>query len=143
MNILLNLLGVEAESGMTLSHWEWDFREPFPLWLAIVLFVLGLAWATVVYTFEKGTIGWVRRPIGILLRSATIGIILFLLLEPIIRLEYKTERDRPIALLLDNSQSLQQQDRRVSVEDKARALIALDLLPTDIDLGGEETKKEV
>ena len=72
-----------------------------------------------------------RRLVLVLLRSAALGVLLLLLLRPVLVAEYQGERPRSVALLIDNSQSMKQQDRRLSAADRLRVAIAEDLLPPD------------
>src|SRR5687768_16444301 len=124
METLYDLLGATSQDGMSLENAEPAFRELIPFWLAVLILVAGVAWSFLVYVFEKGSIGWVRRMLGALLRSTSIAVILLILLNPVLVPRAHDHANLPVILLLDNSQSLKLEDKRVRLEDKARALIA-------------------
>ena len=54
---------------------------------------------------------------------------LFLILRPILLVEFRGERPKGVVFLLDNSQSMQQRDRRLTDGDKARVAITMGKLP--------------
>jgi hypothetical protein len=58
-----------------------------------------------------------------------------LLFRPVLLAEFHGERPRGVALLLDNSQSMKQQDRRLSDTDKLRVAIAQNLVPPRTSMG--------
>ncbi len=126
---LNELLGVEAPAGTTLKSAELVFRGPFSLWLGLVLFVVLAAGVFALYWIERGRIGPVRRSLMALLRCALILLLLLLIFRPLLLSEFEGQRPRPIALMLDNSQSMKQQDRRLSSADKLRVALARGLLP--------------
>jgi hypothetical protein len=131
MEWLNELLGVEAPAGTTLKSAELVFRGPFSLWLGLALFVVLAAGVFALYWIERGRIGPVRRSLMAVLRCALILLLLLLIFRPLLLSEFEGQRPRPVALMLDNSQSMKQQDRRLSSADKLRVALARDLLPPD------------
>src|SRR4051812_36758673 len=109
-------------------------RGWFPLWLAIVLAVLSGAAVLAFYVREA-------QRVPLLVRLALAGIrcvilfgILFLVLRPTWMLETRGERERPIVLLVDDSQSMQTADSRTNPHDRFRAAIAYGLVPPESPL---------
>jgi len=143
MNTFFYLLGVRPEENMELTDWQVSFRELIPLWVGIILLALGIAWSFFIYFQEKGTLGWPRRVLGALLRSTLIAILIFLLLKPMLLVVFSGEEECPVSVLLDNSQSLQLVDRRVTQEDKARVLIVQNKLPAVAGLTSDAAKDAV
>ena len=64
-----------------------------------------------------------------MLRTALIGLVLVLLLRPVLLAEFNGNRPRSVVLLIDDTQSMTQADRRVSDHDHLRVAIAKDLIP--------------
>jgi hypothetical protein len=131
MEWLTNFLGIDAPEHTRLAGAELTFRGSFPLWLAALVLAAVAAGVVVLYAQERGRLGLVRRGLLILLRTAVLALLLALLLRPALVAEFRGERPRPVALLLDSSQSMKQRDRRTSVADKVRAAIARGLVPQD------------
>ena len=59
------------------------------------------------------------------------ALVLLLLMRPMLLAEFKGERPAGVVLLLDNSQSMTQQDRRLIAADKFRVAIAKGLVAAD------------
>ena len=103
---------------------EISLRGTFPWWLAALLLV-ALAVPTVLFYRREA----VRTHPGLLalmaaLRIAAFAVLAFLLLRPVLVREFHGERPRPVALLLDNSQSMTQRDPRLSTADRLRVAVA-------------------
>lgn len=131
MEWLNELLGVKAGPGMTLRSADLAFRSPWPWWAAGgVLLLLG-ALVFFLYWRERGRIGPVRRAVMATLRTALLLLLLLLIFQPVLRSEFEGQRARPVVLLLDNSQSMKQQDRRLSHPDLMRVAIAQGLAAPD------------
>jgi hypothetical protein len=106
-------------------------RGSFPGWLAIILMVAIAGLAVGFYFTESMKLGTKRRLILAGLRALTLCTIVFLLCKPVAVRDVKTEKNRPIVLLADNSESMKMEDPRPSAADKIRAAIALDRLAPD------------
>lgn len=143
METLYELLDVTSQDGLSLEGAEPVFRELIPFWVAALVLGLGVVWAFTVYFFEKGSIGWIRRILGALLRSSAIAVILLILLNPVLIPRATDSANLPVILLLDNSQSLKLEDKRVRLEDKARALIARNKLSPDAGVSGRVAQDAV
>jgi hypothetical protein len=140
MNLLTRILAIDVPENTKFHSWEPSFRGLTVGWLiAIALFVLiGSLGVILFYFLEKGTLGWFRRVLLIGLRCSLLLLLLFLILRPMLLIEFIGERPQGVALLIDNSESMgeKSRDRRLTAVDKARVAIALNLLPlkTPIDL---------
>src|SRR5205085_7966901 len=108
-----------------------SLRGMIPLWAALLVVLAIGGGVGFLYAREITRLGAMRRLVLVLLRSAALGVLLLLLLRPVLVAEYQGERPRSVALLIDNSQSMKQQDRRLSAADRLRVAIAEDLLPPD------------
>src|SRR3954471_23748454 len=131
MDWLNRLLAVDAPPGTSLHSAQWTLRGVLPAWamaLLVVAFAIGSVW---LYAREPAAIGWRRRLLLAGLRTAALGILVVLLARPVLLAEFGGERPRGVAVLLDNSQSLQQKDRRVSPRDRLRVAIAKGQAPAD------------
>ncbi len=127
MDWLIKLLAVEVPDNTVLQSAELSFRGN--AWLALPLLVLLGAGAFFLYWKEGGKLSWRRRAGLALLRTAVLAVLLFLLFRPVLLAEFQGQRPLGMVLLLDNSQSLQQQDRRLSDADQLRVAIANNMVP--------------
>src|SRR5262245_15907103 len=100
------------------------FRGTFPGWLFWLLAVLAVAGTVFIYLREVMKMDVFQRVVLITLRSLALVAILFLLRKPVIVDDVKGERPRPIAVVLDNRQSMKQEDPRLTTEDRLRIAIA-------------------
>src|SRR4051794_24418221 len=138
MQWLNELLGVEAPPGTRLKSAELAFRGLFPWWVAAVLLVVLGAGVVALYWRERARIGVVRRALMAGLRTALILLLILLLFRPLLLSEFEGKRPQPVVLLLDNSQSMQQQDKRLSNADQLRVAIAKGMLPPQTRVQGSE-----
>jgi hypothetical protein len=134
MDYLTKLLVVDAPENTALRAAELSFRGLLPWWLAGLLFVTLVALTCYLYSLERGTMGWPRRVLMIVLRSTLLGLALLLLARPVLLAEFEGERPRGIVMLVDNSQSMQLQDRRLSEADRWRVAIAQNIVPAQTPL---------
>ncbi|HET6572701.1 MAG TPA: hypothetical protein VFG68_03790, partial [Fimbriiglobus sp.] len=107
------------------------FRGWFPKWLAVAMGVLAVAAVVLLYLREAGRVPAWRRAVMAGLRAATLASVLLLLLRPTLLTETRGHRPRPVAVLVDDSQSMTTRDPRPNFPDKWRAAVALDLVPPD------------
>src|SRR5438105_1374931 len=129
MDFLVQLLGIEAPEHTRLQSAELSFRGLIPLWLAVLTLLVLTAGILYLYRLENGTMGWPRRLLMAGLRVALLALLLLLLFRPVLLAEFEGQRPRSIVLLLDNSQSMTQHDRRLTGADKLRVAIAKGLVP--------------
>ena len=136
MNLLTRILAVDVPENTTLHSMEPSFRGLTTVWLIALIFlvVLGVLGVAFFYRLEKGTLGWFRRIILIGLRCSLLLLLLFLIMRPLLLVEFVGERPQGVVLLVDNSQSMTLRDRRVKPADKARVAISLGKLPLQTNL---------
>jgi hypothetical protein len=136
MNLLTKMLAVDLPKDTRLASWELGFRGLPIGWLVLLFLVIlaGLVGIVLFYVNEKGTLGWIRRILLIGLRCALVLVLLFLILRPVLLAEFVSTHPVGVALLIDNTQSMQLRDRRLTDADKARVAIALGMLPLDADV---------
>jgi len=143
MNFIARILGADTPPNTALTAAELHFRGLTPWWLAaLVLLALALA-AVWLYRLERGTFGPWRRGLMIGLRVLLFALLLVLLARPVLLAEFAGERPRGVVLLLDNSQSMQQQDRRLAEADKYRVAIAKNLVPLTTKFDDEKSLGEL
>jgi hypothetical protein len=110
---------------------ELQTRGWFPRWAAVALGLLAVVAVGVLYAKEAGRLGVIRRLLLAGVRMATIVVVAFLLLRPVWVREQSGDRRRPIAVLIDASQSMDSKDPRPALEDQWRAALAYGLIDPD------------
>ncbi len=120
MEYLVDLLGMEVPANTHLQGAELSLRGLLPWWLAVVLGLLLAVGVWLLYRLEQG-LRWPRRLLMAALRFGVLALLLMLLLRPVLLAEFGGQKPRGIVLLLDNSQSMKQTDRRLTRADKRRA----------------------
>lgn len=139
MNFLAKLLGADVPANTALTSAELHFRGLVPWWVAVPLFLLLAAGVTFLYRMERGSFGTARRIVMIGLRVALLALLLFLLARPMLLAEFAGRRPSGVVVLLDNSQSMMQQDRRLTEADKFRVALAKNLVPLATNLTDEKS----
>src|SRR5262245_507347 len=108
MDFFNRLLTPDAPTGSTLHSAEWSLRGPVPAWAAgLVLIALAIA-AVWFYRREPTRIRPLYRWGLIALRIGLLVSLLMLALKPVLVAEFAGQRPRGVAILLDNSQSMNQ-----------------------------------
>jgi uncharacterized membrane protein len=110
------------------------FRGSFPRWL---IFILAIAvFGSVVWFYSREALKLSPRRKAILAgcRVLTLWMILLLLMKPVWVSETEIPKPRPIAVVLDNSQSMTIKDPRLNLEDRVRLAIARDVRAPDAGL---------
>ena len=102
-----------------------SFRGWFPPWAAVILGVLAVAGTVALYYRDMASVPLWRRGVLAVVRILLLASVLFLALRPTIVTEVRGERPRPIAVLVDDTESMTNADRRTNVDDQYRAAIAL------------------
>jgi hypothetical protein len=120
MSLLQQLLGFELPDGATLSEFGLALRGGVPVWLLVMLMLAAVAAAALVYRGERVDMPRDRRLTLAALRGAALALLVALIARPAIIGEAHGQRPRGVALLVDNSASLKQADRRGSAADLAR-----------------------
>jgi hypothetical protein len=110
---------------LTVPLWaEMQRRGWFPLWLAILLGVAAAAVVIRLYLRESERLGVFPRLLLAALRITLVLLVAFLLLRPAWVHRDERSRQRPIAVLIDVSQSMAQRDARPNSDDQWRLALA-------------------
>lgn len=139
MDLLIKLLAVDAPAGTRLQSAELHFRGLIPWWVGVLLLVGLGALVITLYLKEKARLGVVSRVALAFLRIGLFAILLFLLCRPLLLAEFEGERPRGVVVMLDNSESLTQHDRRITSDDHARVALALGKAPLSTPLAKIES----
>jgi hypothetical protein len=134
MHPLQRLHLIDAPEHTTLQSAVLSWRGLLPVWLAALLLIAAAAGIVFLYRRENARLGVVRRSVLAGLRIAIVALVLVLLSRPVLIAEFHGERPRGAVLLIDDTDSMKQRDRRVSDEDRLRVAIARGLLPPDTPL---------
>jgi hypothetical protein len=110
---------------------ELALRGWFPWWVALPLWLLAAGLVAVLYVKEAGRAAVLPRVSMALVRLGIVAAVAFLLLRPAWVSEDRGTRPRPIAVLIDVSQSMDEADPRPNFLDRWRAAVAFDEAPAD------------
>ncbi len=143
MSLFYKLLGIDVPPGASSQSLELQFRGWLPWWLVLLLAVILCGGTFVLYKTERAKFGWYMRLPMACLRAMALALLLFLLCRPVLQFECTALRPREIILLIDNSQSMKQQDRRLALAERLRVAIAQGLLPPGTLLAGPTAPQEV
>jgi len=114
-----------------------QLRGSFPGLIALILGVAAVVAVVVLYVRERPKIALGPRIIMAILRTAIVALVAFLLMRPVWVDEEKRDKIRPVAVLIDVSQSMDSADPRPSLDDQGRAAIAFGLIDPDKGLPTE------
>ncbi|MBP3957214.1 hypothetical protein J8F10_18285 [Gemmata sp. G18] len=96
--------------------------------VAIPLGLVAVAAVVVLYAKEAGRLTAAQRLLLTGVRAAIVTVVAFLLTRPVWVSERAGERPRPVAVLIDVSQSMDQKDPRPNPDDQWRAALAFGLI---------------
>ena len=99
-------------------------RGSFPGWLALVLMLAAVVAVGILYAKEAGRLSGPRRLTLAGVRILVVIIVAFLLLRPVVVQQRTNDQPRPIAVLIDVSQSMNNADPRPTLPDQWRAAMA-------------------
>jgi hypothetical protein len=111
MNWLQRFHLIDAPPDTTLESAELTLRGVFPWWVALLILLLASAGIAFLYSREGGRLSFLRGALLTILRIGIVALVLVLLLRPVLLAEFQGARSRPVVLLVDNSQSMKQQER--------------------------------
>lgn len=129
--VSLSFSAPSAPSAVNPLFADLAFRGWFPPWAAVALGVVAVVGVVALYRREAGRLPVLPRVAMAFFRAAALAAILFLALRPTLVTDVRGERPRPVAVLVDDSQSMLTRDPRVNVIDRWRAAVALNLVPPD------------
>jgi hypothetical protein len=121
-------------SAFVVASWlpELQRRSSFAfLVVAIILGIAAVALVGLLYAKEAGRLGILPRLVMAAVRMAIVAIVAFLLIRPVVVLENREERSRPIGILIDVSQSMSKDDARPNTIDQWRTALAFGLVNAD------------
>ncbi|OWK46707.1 glutamine amidotransferase [Fimbriiglobus ruber] len=107
------------------------FRGWIPWPVALLICVAATVAVVFVYLREAGRVPVWRRAVLASLRALALGSILFLALRPTLLTETHGKRPRPVAVLVDDSQSMLAHDPRPNFPDKWRVAVGFDKVAPD------------
>ena len=136
MDLLYYLLGIDVPAGTTLRGLDLQFRGGLPWWLVVLLALALSAGVVILYLTERGKVHWLVRLVMAAFRAAALVFLLLLISKPVLEAEFEGRRPREIVLLIDNTQSMKQQDRRLNLPDKLRVALATGKLDPGTPLAG-------
>ena len=110
---------------------ELSLRGWFSPYLAVAFAVIGMAIVGALYVFEAGRLAVLPRITLALLRMGIIAAVAFLVMRPVWVQEINGSKKRPVAIMIDTSQSMNSADPRPNMDDQWRAAIAFGLVPAD------------
>ncbi len=106
-------------------------RGWFPWPVALLLAVAACGGVLFLYMLESKRVPLLVRLLLAGIRGFTLCSILFLLLRPTWVQQTSTSRYRPVAVMIDNSQSMLNKDARTNIADRHRVAVAYDLTAPD------------
>ncbi len=121
---------------------EWVFRGGMSVWVAYPLMILAVVAVFAVYFRESMKMHIAVRIVMALFRGLALVAIILLLRKPVIVSQDAATKPLPIAVMIDNTQSMLQQDARTSSADLLNAGIAYDILPPDHDASLTPSEEE-
>jgi hypothetical protein len=136
--MLHRLLGLDFPADSELTSLGVALRGGLPLWAVGALAVAAALAAAAVYRRERADLPGRTRWLLAGLRAAALAVLVALIARPAVVAEAQGRRPRPVAVLVDNSASLRQADRRSNPADLLRVAIALGQAPPDADPDGEQ-----
>ncbi|MCI0703088.1 MAG: VWA domain-containing protein, partial [Planctomycetia bacterium] len=107
---------------------ELERRGWFPGWLALLLGLAAVGAICLLYALEAGRLGVGRRMMLGGVRMVILLVVAYLLLRPVWVSETTGEKPRPVAVLIDVSQSMDNKDPRTLPDDQWRAALAYNLI---------------
>src|SRR5438132_539951 len=124
MDLVYLLLGIDVPAGTTLRSLAVQFRGGVPWWVVVLLALVLSAGVVALYLTERGKVHWLVRLVMAAFRAAALIFLLLLISKPVLQAEFEGRRPREIILLIDNTQSMKQQDRRLNLPDQLRVALA-------------------
>jgi hypothetical protein len=141
MQFFHRLLGLDFPDGTELSAVEIALRGGLRLGTVVLLALLVIGVAVFFYRREAAELPRRRRVLFTVLRAVSLSLLVLLVARPALIAEGHGLRPRGVAILIDNSASLKQTDRRVTPIDLLRVAIAKGQAQPDAnpDVFGEQS----
>jgi len=120
------LLGIRPEVAREIDRTQLYFAGGWPFWAAAALLVVGAAWFGCLYLKDGARPSlWIKTPL-LLLRLAALSALIFMLLQPMLRLRRSERLPSSVILLVDNSGSMAFRDPKLPPERAAQVARAID-----------------
>jgi hypothetical protein len=144
MSLWQYLLSVRSSGDLRFVGVEVGWR----LWMPVVWTVLTVLVAALIVSFfyylEPHRLGRARRATMIGLRLLAVALLALILFRPLqFTARFEGDRPRGVTILVDNSQSMSLQDRRLSVADKVRVALAQNLVPLTTAINDEQAARTI
>ena len=120
-----------ADARLGLFDGELQFRGWFWREAAALLGLAAVIAVSVLYAKEIGRLGVGRRLVLAAVRMVTVLVVAFLLLRPVWVVDQGGDKRRPVAILIDVSQSMNSKDPRPALDDQWRAALAYGYIDPD------------
>jgi hypothetical protein len=127
--MLQQLLGLEFPEGSRLTSMGLVLRGGLPVWLIIAMIVAAIGSTVYIYRRERAAAPFRHVWLLTALRALALTLLITLVARPAVVAEAQGQRPRFHALLVDNSQSMKQIDRRLSAPELVRVALALGQVP--------------
>ncbi len=122
LTYLLELLGIQSEGS--LSYYNFYLRSQWPPVIALLLMIFVVAGAIYLYQREHGLSR--RTRVGLtVLRAVPLIIIIVMLFEPVMGIEFTRQVKQTVLVLVDTSESMSREDKRRSTIDINDAALAM------------------
>ena len=108
--------------GFSIGFGEVATRGWFPWYLSLALGLIGVAAVVYLYVTESGRIGVFPRICMACVRTAIVVVVAVLLLRPVWINEHKGEKRRPVAVMLDVSESMKSEDPQPNKTERPKRI---------------------
>jgi hypothetical protein len=120
------LLGLKDAGEVT--GVDWYLRLHWPKIVLLLAIVAAVIYAVVLYRHER-TLSIKKRTLLGVIRTLVLIVLLVLLFEPVLAVSTSVELPRTVLVLLDASESMKIQDKRIRPADQREAAVALGKVP--------------
>jgi uncharacterized membrane protein len=144
MSLWQYLLSVRSSGTLRFAGVEVGWRLWLPVLGTVLIILLAAFVVGFFYWLEPRRIGRGRRGTMIALRMLAITLLAVVIFRPLqFTALFQGDRPRGVTILVDNSQSMSLQDRRLSVADKLRVALAHNIVPLGTAITDEEAARKV
>lgn len=130
LSFLAKLLGINQGEIPPGSDWGIAWRSLPELWVLFLVLIPGVLLVTAyIYRNEQNSATRGTKVLLGTLRAVVLGLILFILFEPVLYIETATTNETTVVFLIDNSLSMTIKDRLTRDEDRAGAAYVAGIAP--------------
>ncbi|MHC4599065.1 MAG: hypothetical protein ACYS47_08680, partial [Planctomycetota bacterium] len=136
------LLGLKGESLSAEADWTTRFLSAPPLWVTLLLVVPVIAvFVFVVYRKEGRSAPPFPRWVMATLRFLALLLVILMIYDPVVSVERTLSRRSYVAVLVDDSLSMELKDHYTSEEAKTKVARAVGIVDSDRPLTPEESER--